>query len=67
MHLYMKYNRHLVSSRDFMGQRFPGSIFDVDYESQFQFSISIFNSLNTVAPSVDQQLLFRGPWQRSKN
>ena len=27
----------------------------------------IFNFLNTVAPSVDQQLLFRGPWQKFKN
>ena len=30
-------------------------------------SISIFDFLNTVAPSVDQQLLFRGLWQKSKN
>ena len=30
------------------------------------FNFSIFNFLNTVAPSLDQQLLFRGPWQRLK-
>ena len=29
--------------------------------------IFIFNFVNTVAPSVDQQLLFRGLWQKSKN